>query len=213
MQEMASERWQIAKHLRCLGCCEIACSAEEVSGLLQTMIVFAFDWKLGELQGGRRVSAGWRQCARLAPDSMLCVDGVSDATELPPSPLIVFAEVSISHYGARELRLATTITPYQALLFGGRGLPIWRQDGAARQVGAAILQGWLPIRAELESALLLGALRTVTKKVMQYAAWRSLDSGLGWPACHKGDIYLQEWRACVRAVACQPYSAQASSRD
>lgn len=96
------------------------------------------------------------------------------------------------------------VTPHQVLLFGGREGPMWEKE-------LALLEGWLHIEAEFETAAALGALRAVTKHVLQYAAQHAMESPR--QVRHETDEWLDEWRACVRAVVEAQLPAPRSAWD
>jgi len=201
MQQMTSARHQLVRALKEKGCesdsTGLDKNLETSWPLQQAVITFAFDSHVGELVGGRRVQAGWSKAARLARTSVLCGSGSDTVgSEDPPSPLIVYADYASGSSG-RILRIGSMVTPHQLLLYGGRNGPSWKH-------GRVVIEGWLNVAAEFETAVLLGALRSVTRAVLQYAAKLSHEAARGQAPCHDADPWLQEWRACVREIAEQP---------
>jgi len=201
MLQMRDARCQLSRHLREAGCSEEAAPAgaegEDATArlqrcwpLMQTMLTFAFGWNLGVLEGGgRKVQAGWSRTARLNRTSVLV-----DAS--PVTPLLTYAELGTG-MGGRFLSCATAISEYQVLLFGGRDGPTW--EAGQHQ---AVFEQWLGLRAKLATSAALGALRSTTRLVLQYAAQRTFErKAEGEVADHAADERLSEWRACVRTVA------------
>eukprot|EP00811_Abedinium_folium_P014712 NODE_236_length_3330_cov_5.990009.p1 GENE.NODE_236_length_3330_cov_5.990009~~NODE_236_length_3330_cov_5.990009.p1 ORF type:complete len:720 (-),score=130.07 NODE_236_length_3330_cov_5.990009:566-2725(-) len=158
--------------------------------VMQLMLLCAQRRNLGKWDGGRRVDAGWTKPARLSRFSVLCSDGTGCE---PPSDLLTYSEFS-SGCG-RLLRIASMVTPQQMLLFGGRRAPSWLY-------GRAVLEDWLHIPCEFESAALLVALRGVTRRALEHAAQTCIEArDAGSRASHGEDRWLACWRACMLAVA------------
>lgn len=208
LNEICSARQQLSNFLREHGC--DACSATKSFGsdgrgfedkpeacwsLMQAMLVLAGGQQVGQYDGGRKVTAGWSKAARLQKSSALV--HLSDK-HLPPSPFLTYTSLS-SGSGGRLVRDVTLVTPYHMLLFGGRYGPAW--DTIRRKVS---IDDWMVIDVEFETAALLGALRAVTCKVLQYAAERAHGNGSRPAYSLQSDDYLKTWRQCVRDVVEQP---------
>eukprot|EP00435_Cladocopium_sp_Y103_P037869 s2188_g10.t1 len=133
--------------------------------IMQTMLTLAYSWNIGSLEGGRRVNAGWAKASRLHRTSVLV-----DDDDKPPCALLTYVELTNS--GGRILRGGTTVTPQQLLFCGGRGGAFWQND-------TAVLEKWLEIEADFESAALLAALRTCNSLVLHKAAELSLQDFRG----------------------------------
>ncbi|CAL1142724.1 unnamed protein product [Cladocopium goreaui] len=168
-------------------------SLEDSWPIMQTMLTLAYSWNIGNLEGGRRVNAGWAKAARLHRTSVLVDD------EPPPCALLTYVELTNS--GGRILRGGTTVTPQQLLFCGGRGGAFWQND-------TAVLEKWLEIEADFESAALLAALRTCNSLVLHKAAELSLQDFRGqwidWTSRQSLLDLIEKWRRCVVQVAFLP---------
>lgn len=118
-------------------------SLEDSWPIMQTMLTLAYSWNIGNLEGGRRVNAGWAKAARLHRTSVLVDD------EPPPCALLTYVELTNS--GGRILRGGTTVTPQQLLFCGGRGGAFWQND-------TAVLEKWLEIETRCGRGALGGRL-------------------------------------------------------
>ncbi|CAJ1352715.1 unnamed protein product [Effrenium voratum] len=201
MQQLSSAReqlkrtaWELARFQGEGGSEAVSDTLEDAWPILQTMLTLAYGWNLGKMEGGRRVNAGWSKPARLAKNSVLVDDE-------PPSPFLTYVELTAN--GGRILRSSTMVTPQQLLFCGGRSGLYWAN-------GAAMLESWLEVEADFESAALLAALRAATKLVLQSAAAMSLEEKMSWRdsdwnwSSEKEMRYeqIQKWRRCISQVAC-----------
>jgi len=174
---------------------------EESWPIMQAMLTLAYGWNIGIQEGGRRVNAGWTKAARWAKGSVLVDDD-------PPCPFVSYVELTNS--GGRILRGGTMVTPQQLILCGGRGGPFWQND-------TVMLENWLEIEADYESAALLAALRSCNSLVLQKAAELSLQEFKGqwieWKSRQGLLDLIQKWRRCVIQVACLPLPDKISVWD
>ncbi|CAK9084040.1 unnamed protein product [Durusdinium trenchii] len=177
-------------------------SLEDAWPILQTMLTFAYGWNMGKLESGRRVHAGWSKPARLAKTSVL-VD------EDPPCQFLTYVELTNS--GGRMLRGGTMVTPQQLVFCGSRAGPFWQED-------MVVLENWLEIEADFESAALLAALRSCNRLVLQKVAELSLhDMKGGWvewtPERERLLEMIQKWKNCIIQVARLPLPEKISVWD